>query len=575
MYRRKEKTLFVIMTIALLSFSLLIFAIVPLGHDLWYHLYRLGAMGVELQKHPFHLPIRILSDSFNQYGYGAALYYGDFFLYPFAVLCAFGVDVVISYRLLILFIFWMTFGIAYCSYKMLDKSTENAFLFGFCYTLSTSALINLCIRSAIGESLALAFFPMLFFSFYNLLHCKKGKNSWILLGIAMSGIILSHMLSALLTSAVMGIWLLFDWKKLKQKSVISNLCKSVLLTVGLTASFILPMLEQMLFQKVQTPTNSAYQKQAFLEYSLDIIDFFAPYEIKKILVQKASLPFNIDSWHPGTVGIFAIFLCFIMIKNRKQISKEVRILWWVSVVALISLGIKLIMNIEKEFLSFMQFPWRILPLIFLGFAVVATALYKNVNTLGAKLCIVLMILFCACYAIGTRYAYQLYVQRNQYEYILNNNPEVYHKYFYKYDPNMADALYLPQGVSMETYETRGESITSSHSDCQFDWKRTKDGIDIAVQENPVDETVLTLPLYLYKGYKATDSIGQSLSIVKQENGLVNVVLPKGQAYQIEVSYGGTIVQTISDGISLVTSLFICVIIIHGLGIFRQKNKKEV
>ena len=61
--------------------SVLLLFVLPLGHDLWYHIYRIGTMAEELGKNPWQLPIRMLSESYNGYGYGAALYYGDLFLY--------------------------------------------------------------------------------------------------------------------------------------------------------------------------------------------------------------------------------------------------------------------------------------------------------------------------------------------------------------------------------------------------------------------------------------------------------------------------------------------------------------
>ena len=73
---------------ALIVMSLLLLFVLPLGHDLWFHIYRIGAMGVELKKSPWQLPIRMLSDSFNGYGYGCALYYGDLFLYIPALMVA-------------------------------------------------------------------------------------------------------------------------------------------------------------------------------------------------------------------------------------------------------------------------------------------------------------------------------------------------------------------------------------------------------------------------------------------------------------------------------------------------------
>ena len=80
------------------GFSLCFLYVLPLGHDLWFHLYRIGAMAEELRESS-GLPIRMLSDSFNGYGYGAALYYGDFFLYVPALLTAMGMQVAAAYRI--------------------------------------------------------------------------------------------------------------------------------------------------------------------------------------------------------------------------------------------------------------------------------------------------------------------------------------------------------------------------------------------------------------------------------------------------------------------------------------------
>ena len=58
----------IIIASALVVLSLVLLFVLPLGHDLWFHIYRIGAMGIELEKSPWQLPIRMLSDSFNGYG---------------------------------------------------------------------------------------------------------------------------------------------------------------------------------------------------------------------------------------------------------------------------------------------------------------------------------------------------------------------------------------------------------------------------------------------------------------------------------------------------------------------------
>ena len=106
----KDKKLKKIMILGtMIIASLILLLVLPLGHDLWYHIYRIGAMAAELEKNPWQLPIRMLTDSFNGYGYGAALYYGDLFLYIPAVLVCLGMNEVMAYKFFTVLILWGTF----------------------------------------------------------------------------------------------------------------------------------------------------------------------------------------------------------------------------------------------------------------------------------------------------------------------------------------------------------------------------------------------------------------------------------------------------------------------------------
>lgn len=547
--------------VCMVFLSVLVVSILPLGHDLWYHMYRIGSMGIELQKNPFGLPIRILSDTFNQYGYGAALYYGDLFLYLPAYLFAIGIDVVVCYKILLLIILWLTFGISYFSFRMLDKSSESACIFAISYTFSSSALLNLCIRSAIGESLSLAFLPLIFCSFFNILERRKNRISWVLLSVAMTCVALSHMLSLLLSIFTLLVWSLIESRRFWKKECFSDICKAALLTAGLSASFVFPMFEQMFFQKVQTPTNSQYQQREFLLYAEEPIDFLIPYELKKIFVEKFNISWNIEQWHPGGIGILVVILLIFFLRNRKNIKREIQMLWWISFGALLSLWIMPWMHILKLFFFFAQFPWRILPFICLGLSIV-TANICMVEPIRKKE-LVVMVILCGIYVIGSRYAYQFYVQKNGFAYIKENNPDYYEKYLYRYDSNMADNLYLPEGVPFDTFLNRGETVTSSNIDCDFSWKRTKNGIEIVVNKNELDNTIFELPLYMYKGYAANDFGGNALPIVKNNNGLVHVSIPKGNDYKIVVYYAGTKLQKYSDCLTLMSLIVLILILVRG------------
>lgn len=540
--------------------SLILLLVLPLGHDLWYHIYRIGTMASQLQKEPWQIPIRMLADSFNGYGYGAALYYGDLFLYIPAVLVCLGMNEVVAYKFFTVLILWGTFGIAYYSVYLLRKREEICLYFAYIYTFSSCCLLNLCIRSSVGESLALMCLPLVVSSFSNILYGEKRSKNWILLAISMSAIAMSHTLTLLLIAIVLCIWCLIEIKKVFNGKKVFEILKAAALMIGLSASFLFPMFEQMLYQKVQTPGNNDYQKQAFLDYSIDWIDYVIPYEVKKIFASLFSLSWDIEYWHPGTIGLFAVLLIIIGLIVKPKLDKKQIAVTVCSFVCLLLLAIEPIINIVKEFMSFMQFPWRILPLITLGLSFVGIWMIENAgydskrqNTVQWAMLVGTLLI--AGLAIGPRYAYQIYVQRDNYAYVQENNPEFYHKYQIRYDKNAADALYLPEGVLFNTYVTRGETITSNREEIQYQWIREADEIKISIEENPSVDGILELPLYMYKGYAAKSESGKYLPVVKSENGLVSVEIGD-YAGDIRVWYQGTAIQKISDAITLLSIIFL-------------------
>lgn len=538
--------------------SLILLLILPLGHDLWFHIYRIGTMASQLQKEPWRIPIRMLADSFDGYGYGAALYYGDLFLYIPAVLVCLGLNEVMSYKLFVVMILWGTFGIAYYSVCFLNKREDICLYFAYIYTFSAGCLSNLCIRSSVGESLALMCLPLVAGSFVNIIYGEKRRKNWLLLAVSMSGIALSHMLTLLLTTFVLCIWCLIEIKEVFIGKKVLEILKAAALMIGLSASFLFPMFEQMLYQKVQTPGNNNFQKQAFMEYSVDWIDYLIPYEVKKILVSLFSFSWDIEYWHPGAIGLFVILLIVTGIVVKPRFNKKQIVVAVSSIVCLLLLAVKPAMNIAKEFMAFTQFPWRILPLITLGLSFCGIWTIENAGCdsktqTRVQWTILIGTLLIASMVVGPRYAYQVYVQWDDYAYVRENNPEIYHKYQIRYDKNAADALYLPEGVSFYVYTERGEVVTANREDIRYQWTREDDRIEVHIEENPSVDGVLEMPLYMYKGYVAERGNGEFLSVKKSENGLVSVEI-EDYIGDVCIWYRGTMVQKISDVITFISIL---------------------
>lgn len=553
----------IIVVYTLIIMSLVLLFILPLGHDLWFHIYRIGAMAAELEKSPWQLPIRMLSETYNGYGYGAALYYGDLFLYIPAILVCLGMDEVLAYKVFTVLILWGTFGIAYFSARYMKKEKELAMLFALFYTFSSSSLLNLCIRSAIGESQALMVLPLVAVSFGEILYGKKRYSNWMLLGVGMSVIAMSHMLSLTLSIIALSIWCILEIKRVFSEKRLIEIIKAAGFMVGLSASFLFPILEQMLFQTVQIPGNNNYQKQAFMDYAVDWIDYFIPYEVKKILVTVFSVPWDIETWHPGTIGLFVVVIIGVFWALKPTLNKKQIRVFVGSMAALLMLSIKPVVNIEKEFMSFMEFPWRIMPMITLGLSISAVWILENSKCdedkkNRMKWCMLVGTLLIAGWAIGPRYAYQLYAQRDNYAYVRENNPDFYEKYLIRYDKNPTDNMYLPEDVYLYTYLERGEVITANKEGIIYEWQREPKEIRIQIEDNPYTDVNLELPLYMYKGYAARNSKGEDLPIVISENGLVSVEVGNNKG-DIMVWYKGTLVQKMSDIITFLTILWcLCV-----------------
>ena len=133
-----------VLTVVYLAFLvLLIWNFLPFGDDIAFHLQRLDALsqefrlGVDLSDFPF----RVYTTTLDGYGYGSPLFYGDIFLYPFALLSSLGVSVYTAYRLLLIA---MLLG-SYLSLRLLMREVTSStkalgFSLGLFYAVLSTTL---------------------------------------------------------------------------------------------------------------------------------------------------------------------------------------------------------------------------------------------------------------------------------------------------------------------------------------------------------------------------------------------------------------------------------------------------
>ena len=138
---------------------------------------------------------------------------------------------------------------------------------------------------------------------------------------------------------------------------------------------------------------------------------------------------------------------------------------------------------------------------------------------------IVIVILIACYTIGSRYAYQIYLNYKGFEYIESINPDYSDHYIMEYNPNNGDNLYLPEGVNFYLYEYRGNSVVCNDSNVNYEFVRLNGKCHITITENPHTDTRLELPLYYYKGYVCVDrKTGKTLEVTSSQSKLVEICL---------------------------------------------------
>lgn len=266
----------------------------------------------------------IATDAFQHTGVGNFLFYPTVFLYPWAVLRLFFKPVTAFYCWYGL-ITLMTFIIAYFSMKAFSKRRIAAMVFSLSYTLGA---YHLYLSTAVfGEFIASSFLPFAFWAFYEVLF--RDDSKWLLLGIGMSLIIYSHILSVFIASEIMFaifvVKLIFD--NISKKCFLS-LSKAVGISVLLTSFIIVPYLTDFIGKNVTSAQPGV-----------------APVMVKTLMdVFETSLNNYVSSSSIGLILILtAVFGSLWILKTHSKTLKAIYVL-----------GISLIV------VSTGSFPWNVL-----------------------------------------------------------------------------------------------------------------------------------------------------------------------------------------------------------------------
>ncbi|MBR3224739.1 MAG: hypothetical protein IKF78_05395 [Atopobiaceae bacterium] len=351
LFTHKEWHVVAIVTIAFLTIittAPFLTANWPSTHDLLFHVARIRSMAHGFQTGV--LPTQLHDVFAFGFGYPSGICYPDLFLYIPALLLAVGLSLKTSYVVFMGLMNLATACISYYSFSQVFRSRSAGVAGCILWTCAPYRLLDVLLRAAVGESLALVFAPLLVLGLWRIFLDDKSKpgSGWMALGLAAAGIVHSHVLSIVLFlmwgAAILIPLVIFR----KKKGILLALGKSVLLALLLCAGYLVPFLDyyvhhDLLVKDFYFPVY---------EHSLEPAELLSPFLDMSGLSQplgeklSAEMPMNIG-W--GLLLTLPLAACaFALPSLRKPKTEGVRP--WFLVLAIVSLVFM--------FLTTYLFPWE-------------------------------------------------------------------------------------------------------------------------------------------------------------------------------------------------------------------------
>ncbi len=571
---RKDKIIHYIIIIAV---SLI--AAIPLinlriyGTDDGYvHMLRIFGMEQILKEQNF--PPFIYSKFANGFGYAINLFYSPIVTYGPLFFRIFGLH---YYTCLKLFAYSTILISCFTMYNFLyevSKKREIAILGALIYAFIPYRLETIFNRFAIGEFTAYIFFPMLFHGLFNLLKGDGKKHYYI--AIAAIGLILTHTISTEYSAIFALLYIIFNFKQLKNKEVIKKIAINVIFILAITAFFTVPLMEHKILGNYVIFNSTSMRS--------------LPSDVQNSTIKILQLVKDIGEVNGVSfkVGIPLIVLTLLGIVSYKKIDKNIKSEYITfAVIAMISLAMvtKLFpWIIMPKILTTLQFAWRMLAFFEFALSIIcAINLYYFVEIIAKDKENLYNVLFAISIAL-----------------IMVSMVKIDYNYSYEDEKNLTDEEYEAQIVEKNSIwsinrdylpqKVDTKALGKSYLDYREDKVYVLDGNATIINEKKEDlqlefdienykaNTILELPYVYYLGYKVTieqkdnemetkmtntynetrivkidKKSTENIQTFESDNGMLAIKLDKNiESAHITVKYTGTTIEKVSYLISAIS-----------------------
>lgn len=517
-----------------------------IGEDTLYHILRIE----ELSKNILNGKIfpYIHSGAIGGYGYASAFFYPELTLIIPALFYIAGFSIITSINVSIIIYNVLAGVIAYFCIKIYledvlkeDKNKLWLSLIGaLAYIVYPYRLYNIFYRSALNEFIAMCFIPLALLSIYKIF-VKKEFNYWKMLSISFSLSLLTHLGVTLMLGMVCVIFFVLNIKILFDKNFIKNIFKAILCSILSTSYFLFPMIEQMISNEFfYTSLPKLNNPKIYANQTID----------KKAMILIG------DALSQPVLILLNVLLIMLIFKISKKISSKIKnkrlviilkstlvfiyifimltdIFPWTTVIRLFPLILKI------------QFPFRFLALagLMYSFIIALSTPRVNKNNKITKVIIVILMVINPKLIITDQYMKSISIEEKNLkkidiswclgcgEYLPSKIDPEYEKYL-KNRGNIVKIKYIDGRV-----EKIKRSAEESHTNYMFD--NIKNDIES-----------IELPLIYYKGYEIKESTN-NIQINESSNGFIEIKNIPCEKVYVEIYYKGTLIQSISNIITVV------------------------
>ena len=534
-----------------------------------------------------NFPPFIYSKFANGFGYAINLFYSPIVTYGPLFFRIFGLH---YYTCLKLFAYSTILISCFTMYNFLyevSKKREIAILGAVIYAFIPYRLETIFNRFAIGEFTAYIFFPMLFHGLFNLLKGDGKKHYYI--AIAAIGLILTHTISTEYSAIFALLYIIFNFKQLKNKGVIRKIVINVIFILAITTFFTVPLMEHKILGNYVI-FNSTSMKSL-------------PSDVQNSTIKISQLFKDIGEVNGVSfkIGIPLIILTLLGIVSYKKVDKNIRSEYITfAVIAMISLAMvtKLFpWIIMPNILTTLQFAWRMLAFFEFALSIIcAINLYyfvdiickksnknskntkvhtKTENLYNMLLLFAIIVIIISMMKIDYNYSYEKekFLTDEEYETKINEKNSIW-SINREYLPEKVDVKELGKSYldyrEDKVYVLEGNAtiINEKKKDLQLEF-------DI---ENYKANTILELPYVYYLGYKVTieqkdneiktkmtntynetrivkidKKSTENIRTLESNNGMLAIKLDENiESAHITVKYTGTTIEKVAYVISAIS-----------------------